>query len=85
MDGGIADATLPDGRHCDWTFTFAGDRVVFDLGPQDWCEGYIGGTYRVTGDTVDFDWTDTGWPATDADYGRTFSNAMFGEAVRVQG
>ena len=81
--GGIADATLPDGRHCDWTFVFSGNRVFFDLGPQDWCEGYMGGTYRIEGDTVHFDWTDTGWPATDAEYGRTFSNAMFGKAVRV--
>jgi hypothetical protein len=85
VTGGIADATLPDGRHCDWTFTFAQDQVVFDLGPQDYCEGYMGGTYRVAGDTVDFNWTETGWPATDAEYGRTFSNAMFGKAVRVQG
>ena len=85
VDGGIAEATVPDGHHCDWTFVFAGDQVVFDLGPQNWCQGYMGGTYRITGDTVHFNWTDTGWPATDADYGRTFSNAMFGEAVRVQG
>ena len=84
VDQGTADATLPDGRHCDWKFTFAGDRVLFDLGPQDWCEGIMAGTYRVEDDTVHFDWTDTGWPATDAEYGRTFSNAMFGEAVRVQ-
>ena len=84
IDQGTTDATLPDGRHCDWNFTFAGDRVLFDLGPQDWCEGVMAGTYRVEDDTVQFEWTDTGWPATDAEYGRTFSNAMFGEAVRVQ-
>ena len=83
-DHGDADATLPDGRHCDSTFTFAGDEVVFDLGPQDWCEGLMTGRYRVHDDTVSFDWTDTSWPATDAEYGLTFANAMFGEAVRVQ-
>ena len=84
IDEGTADATLPDGRHCDWKFTFDGDRVVFDLGPQDWCEGKMMGSYRVEDDTVHFDWTDTLWPTTDAAYGLTFSRVMFGEAVRVQ-
>jgi TRAP-type C4-dicarboxylate transport system substrate-binding protein len=81
---GTGTATLGSGHTCTWTFAFAGDTVLFDLGPEGPCGGgqsvYTAGTYTLDGDEVTFAWTQPG-----DDYGLKLMNGIFGKAVKVGG
>jgi TRAP-type C4-dicarboxylate transport system substrate-binding protein len=76
---GKAQLALNGGRPCSSTFTFADDQVVFLVGPEEWCGGYVAGTYKLDGDTATFRWAEAG----DA-YGLVLGNGLFHQAVRVQ-
>jgi TRAP-type C4-dicarboxylate transport system substrate-binding protein len=78
VNGGDATLALNGGRSCSSKLTFAGDQVLFFVGPEEWCGGYMRGTYSTDGDTVRFQWGGDG-------YGLVLANGLFGEAVRVQG
>ena len=41
VNGGDASLTTPDGRTCSSKLTFAGDQVLFFVGPENWCGGYF--------------------------------------------
>ena len=78
---GTGTATVGAGGHtCTWTFTFAGAKVLFDLGSEEACGGLIAGTYHLDGDEVTFEWTDAGDP-----YIVMLFNGIFGNAVKVSG
>ena len=78
VNGGDAALTTPDGRTCSSKLTFAGDQVLFFVGPENGCGGSFRGTYSIDGDTVRFEWGGDG-------YGLVLANGLFGEAVQRQG
>jgi TRAP-type C4-dicarboxylate transport system substrate-binding protein len=82
---GTGTATIgASGDHCTWTFKFAGDKVLFDLGPEDPCGGgaaaLTAGTFKLDGDTVTFHWTEADDP-----YLVKLFNGIFAQAVKVTG
>jgi TRAP-type C4-dicarboxylate transport system substrate-binding protein len=80
LRNGKGTATAGDGSTCQWVFTFAGSRLLFDLREGSTCGGMVAGTYKRAGDTVTFTWTETGDP-----YVLKLLNGVFGKAVRVTG
>ena len=85
LANGTGTATIgARGSHCTWTFTFAGDKVLFDLGPEDPCGGgaaaLTAGTFKIDGDTVTFHWT-----GADDPYLLKLINGIFARAVKVTG
>ncbi len=80
LRNGKGTATAGDGNTCQWVFTFAGSRVLFDLREGTSCGGIVAGTYKRAGDVVTFTWTETGDP-----YVLKLLNGVFGKAVKVTG
>ncbi len=81
LANGTGTATVGAGGHtCTWTFTFAGDKVLFDLGTESACRGLTAGTYRLNEDVVTFTWTDAADP-----YALKLFNGIFAKAVKVTG
>ncbi len=81
LKNGKGTATVGAGGHtCHWAFTFAGTKVLFDLGTEDACGGIIAGTYHRSGDTVRFQWTEGEDP-----YGLQLLGSIFAKAVKVTG
>ena len=81
IKNGKGTATGSGGHTCQWRFTFAGTKVLFDFTQGVTCGGMAAGTYRRSGDEVTFVWTE---PAND-DYALKLYNGIFGKAVRVTG
>jgi hypothetical protein len=82
LHNGKGTATVGGGGHtCQWVFTFAGSRVLFDFREGSACGGMAAGTYTRVGDTVAFTWTDPG----DDPYLLKLLNGIYGKAVRVSG
>ena len=82
LHNGKGTATVGGGGHtCQWVFTFAGSRVLFDFREGNSCGGMAAGTYKRVGDTVTFTWTED---ASDP-YMLKLINGIFGKAVRVTG
>jgi TRAP-type C4-dicarboxylate transport system substrate-binding protein len=82
LHNGKGTATVGGGGHtCQWVFTFAGSRVLFDFREGSACGGMAAGTYTRVGDAVAFTWTDPG----DDPYLLKLLNGIYGKAVRVSG
>jgi TRAP-type C4-dicarboxylate transport system substrate-binding protein len=79
LKNGKGTATVGGGGHtCQWIFTFAGTKVLFDHTDGESCGGMVAGTYERTADVATFHWTD----ADDA-YGLILNQGIFAKAVRV--
>lgn len=85
IDGASAHVRLPDRATCEWTFTFAGNRVLVDLGTDSHCGGKMFGTWSRSGDVVTFVWENPKPKDPDAVYLNKLGMALFGRFVKVQG
>ena len=80
LKNGKGTAVGGGGHTCQWVFTFAGTRMLFDFREGESCGGMAAGTYQRSGDVVTFVWT-----KPDDDYELKLYNGIFGKAVKVTG